>query len=483
MTVSLHLGDCLEILKTIEDGSKDAIVTDPPAGIAFMGKHWDTDKGGRDAWIAWLAEVMGEGLRVLKPGGHALVWSLPRTSHWTGMALEDAGFEVRDCLVHLFGSGFPKSLSIDKAIDKAAGAEREVIGMKPRNGGGRAAPSHEGWQRPWMQEDGARDKPFQVTAPATPDAQRWQGWGTALKPAAEYWWLCRKPLVGTVAGNVLAYGTGAINVDGCRIETTVGEPNARANKDGNPATKKTSYCGGWGNLGCSWEGHAGRWPANVVLSHTPECRQVGIKRIKGGGGAVYTHSLATNGYEGGWGDMGPTEYQRDADGMETVEVWECAPDCPAAMLDEMSGIRTSNSGKPFKRHNADNHDGYNCYGKYANNETVGYYGDTGGASRFYYCAKSSRRERDQGLPEGTRNTNPCVKPISLCRWLTKLICPQGGTVLDPFMGSGSIGCAAVLEGFSFVGIDQSAEDVEIAKARIAYWQGQAEQKVMQPALV
>ena len=159
-------GDCLEVLRGIDSCSIDACVTDPPAGIAFMGKAWDGSKGGRDQWIAWLASVMAEVLRALKPGGHAVVWALPRTSHWTGMALETAGFEIRDCLSHLFGSGFPKSLDVSKSIDRAAGAERDGVGDYGSS---------------------------LVTAPATDDAKRWDGWGTALKPAAEMWWLVRKP--------------------------------------------------------------------------------------------------------------------------------------------------------------------------------------------------------------------------------------------------------------------------------------------------
>lgn len=194
MINNIHQGDCLQILKTFESNSMDSLVADPPAGISFMSKSWDDDKGGRKQWIAWMAEVMTECLRVLKPGAHGLVWAIPRTSHWTATALEDAGFEVRDVVTHLFGSGFPKSMDISKAIDKAAGAEREVVGKYkyPDGSGDRAiidssdSASTYGTSRPGGSVN--------ITAPSTPEAKKWQGFGTALKPASEHWILVRKPI-------------------------------------------------------------------------------------------------------------------------------------------------------------------------------------------------------------------------------------------------------------------------------------------------
>jgi SAM-dependent methyltransferase len=170
------------------------VVTDPPSGIAFMGKDWDTDKGGRDAWVAWLASVLAECRRVLKPGGHALVWALPRTSGWTHRAIEDAGLDVRDCITHLFGSGFPKSLDVGKAIDRAADAEREVVGIDPYRAALFAKTQHGEYVSPngWS----AGNRSAAITAPATEDAARWDGWGTALKPSSEMWYLARKPLGG-----------------------------------------------------------------------------------------------------------------------------------------------------------------------------------------------------------------------------------------------------------------------------------------------
>lgn len=209
-------GDALEQLKTLPDECIDAVVTDPPAGIGFMGKEWDSPRGGRVPWIEWLTEILKEALRVLKPGGHALVWALPRTSHWTGTAIEQAGFEIRDCIQHLVGSGFPKSLNVSKAIDAAAGVERETVGSK-RLGGNACIPCKDkgGTYGVGVGTAPAQDVP--ITAPATDAAKQWDGWGTALKPGHECWWLARKPLNGTVAQNVCTHGTGGLNIAATRV--------------------------------------------------------------------------------------------------------------------------------------------------------------------------------------------------------------------------------------------------------------------------
>ncbi len=204
-------GDCAELLCRLPDDTFDSLITDPPAGISFMGKEWDSNKGGRDQWITWLSGVMREALRVCKPGAHGLVWALPRTSHWTMTALENAGWEIRDVVTHLFGTGFPKSRNISKDIDNLAGAERPVIGENPNH-------------RPVSGVEysgvyaGGNTGAATLTGPATPEARKWEGWGTALKPAAEYWILVRKPLSDTLARNVLALGTGAINIGEGRID-------------------------------------------------------------------------------------------------------------------------------------------------------------------------------------------------------------------------------------------------------------------------
>ena len=261
----LHHGDCLSILPTLEDCSVDAIVTDPPAGIAFMGKAWDRDKGGKAEWVAWMQSVATECLRVIKPGGHALVWAIPRTSHWTGDAWEEAGWQCRDKIYHVFGSGFPKSLDVSKAIDKMAGAEREVVGRGQYADRGRVNGNN--------QCSVGDSSASVITAPATPEAKQWAGWGTALKPAAEEWWLFRKPLEGTVAANVLKHGTGAINVDGCRVGTetrTYKGSGAQPHKL-NAHGKGDTGIGYMDGSGKDMEFTAtGRWPANFIHDGSDE---------------------------------------------------------------------------------------------------------------------------------------------------------------------------------------------------------------------
>ena len=238
--MTIHHGDCLQVMRGLPDASVDAVVTDPPYLIGFMGKGWDGADG-----IAGKPEVWREALRLLKPGGHLLAFGGTRTWHRLAVAIEDAGFEVRDSIAWLYGSGFPKSLDVSKAIDKAAGAEREVVGQRTTGiGTGKGTVQVMG--------DGTRD----ITAPATPEAQQWQGWGTALKPVFEPIVVARKPLTGTVAANVLEHGTGALNIDGCRIGTEVLPAQSRGvsrigtfeNADGNVTPERS-----------------GRWPANVVL--------------------------------------------------------------------------------------------------------------------------------------------------------------------------------------------------------------------------
>ena len=482
---AVECGDALAVLPTLPDACVEAVVTDPPAGISFMDREWDRDRGGRDAWIAWLASVMRECLRVLKPGGHALVWALPRTSHWTATACEDAGFEIRDRIAHLFGSGFPKSLSVGKAIDKAAGAEREVVGPHPSPASATAVrrAMGAGWQEAPM-----------LTAPATDDAKKWAGFGTALKPAVEDWWLCRKPLGDTVAGCVLAHGTGGLNIDGCRFRKEPDDVSGWS-KSGSHASENRAMSGGNSERAPKPDA-PGRWPANLVLSHAPGCVRVGTRKVKSGatgtGGGFRTDLVG--------GETKDTEESRTAwgtyngpDGTETVEAWDCAPGCPVAELDRQSGELVAN---PHPRHNAAHPA---TVAKGAGYEHIGHgHADTGGASRFFYCAKPSRAEREDGcaaLPArtgadacdreegsagldspragagrtaaGVRNFHPTVKSDDLMRWLVRLVTPPDGIILDPFAGSGSTGRAALLEGFRFLGIDRDPEYVAIANARIA----------------
>lgn len=452
--IDLRLGDSLEILPTLADNSVDAVVCDPPYELGFMGKAWD------NTVIAYNVDVWRECLRVLKPGGHLLAFGGSRTYHRLACAVEDAGFVIRDSIAVLieadthvkgfleslnqeqklaffqaiedsqvggflgwcFGSGFPKSLDVSKALDKAAGAEREVVGEM------RYGTSKQTWgiadggihdQRKIDEKTGLRHVP--QTLPATPAAQQWSGFGTALKPAHEPVVMARKPLIGTVADNVLAWGVGGINIDGCRVEANSKELYRKPTeyKDISPSV----------GMNCSKirgsvtdDYLKGRFPANLIH-----------------------------------------------DGSDEV----------------LAGFPVTTSGTAAIRKTAPGMFGLGGDGK-ANIE----YGDTGSAARFFYCAKASPGERNAGLDgfdkkqagsyEGrndgslgkvtySSNPHPTVKPISLMRYLCKLVTPPGGTVLDPFMGSGSCGIGAVLEGFGYIGIEKEAEYYPIAQARIEHW--------------
>ena len=412
MRTKLLHGDCLDLLRKMPDCSVDAVVTDPPYGLRFMGCKWDCSVPGVEVWA--------ECLRVLKPGGHLLAFAGTRTQHRMAVNIEDAGFEIRDMIAWVYGNGFPKNLDVSKAIDKRGGSiagfeqfRDEVRAAMKRNGVGRtqlqaalgnymlhhyltagsqpAVPNLRDYRiirdtvqlgsefdalfndeaerevvgqqkvhdlkenRPVAISAQGKDKTthkiIDITAPATEAAKQWQGWGTALKPALEPITVARKPLTGTVAENVLKHGTGGINIDGCRVTGNGSE--------------------------------LGRWPANLIH-----------------------------------------------DGSEEV----------AGLL--------------------------------------------GSSARFFYCPKASKSDRDEGCGDSLnmrvdahsqengmdtcprRNHHPTVKPTALMRYLCCLVTPSGGSILDPFMGSGSTGKAAVLEGFGFIGIECEAEYIEIARARI-----------------
>jgi site-specific DNA-methyltransferase (adenine-specific) len=407
--------DCLDHLRTMPDCSVDSLVTDPPGGISFMGRSWDSDKGGRDAWVAWMTEVMAECLRVLKPGAHGLVWALPRTSHWTATALEDAGFEIRDVITHHFGSGFPKSLDIGKAIDKAAGAEREVLETIPDRWTGSGSVLNFATDRPQS------SVPITGT-PATDAAKQWDGWGTALKPASEHWVLVRKPLSEkSVAANVLAHGTGGLNIDASRVQMSDadrevidgmgGYGNEGWVDTGTPAAFNTS-------VRTEARAHAkGRWPANLILSHG-DCNRV------------------------------------------------CEPGCPVAEMDAQSGV---SSDKPHRRNAPGTEVFLHTYngGMYADGTVKGY-ADSGGASRYFttfkYTPKAPTRERPVGA-DGTRHET--VKSLALMDWLIRLVTPPGGTVLDCFAGSGATAEAALLGGFGCVAIEAEASYIPLIEQRLA----------------
>ena len=429
----------------------------------------------------WHETWAHEALRVLKPGGHLLAAGIGRTHHRLMCAVEDAGFELRDCLYHIFGSGFPKSLSLSKAIDKAAGAKRKVTDEQrmmhtPTDGGNYDDDGYD-----W----GAKYQP--ITAPATDAAKQWDGWGTALKPAVEVWVLARKPLIGTVAQNVLTHGVGALNIDGCRVGT--GGDTVTFERSAGERSREQYRTGTTANAQLSGKG---RWPPNLLLSHAPGCRQVGTRRVAAGN--------SNQGVEHGSGD-GVTyltkkesgAHYADADGKEVVAAWICQPGCAVAELDRQSGERSSCG--TYKR--GAFAEGAWLHAKDAGTVQLGY-GDSGTASRFYpqfqYVPKASRGEREAGLerlpknPGGSNakgytedvargldrnrpvgNHHPTVKPIDLMRWLIRLVTPPGGLVLDPFCGSGSTGCAAMQERFRFIGLDLEPEYLRIAAARIRHW--------------
>lgn len=454
--VALYLGDCIEVMRALPEASVDAVVCDPPYGLEFMGKEWDApwkangfrraeneadvgrdDPFGRTSRTSpeyragrefqqWCEAWAREAYRVLKPGAHLLAFGGTRTHHRLVCGIEDAGFEIRDELDWMFGSGFPKSLDVSKAIDKQAGAEREVIGKREvtrdltRNGrtGDEA-----------ISPIAVVGATLDITAPATEDAQRWQGWGTALKPAHEPICLARKPLAGTVAANVLRHGTGALNIDGTRV--------------GNPEDKRAagsrSYQraepGGRGQAEYQLAPHdgLGRWPANVLLDEEAAAL---LDATAGERGAFAAASGATR-----------------------------------------TGESTSNSRGRFAGVDA----------------PAPFYADRGGPSRFYFTAKASRSEREAGLdelppalrtdgrpPEGPgadnprlrvserHNDHPTVKPIAVMRWLVRLITPPGGVVLDPFLGSGTTALAALDERMRFIGIDITERYLEIARYRVSH---------------
>ncbi len=436
MTWQILQGDCIKEMAKLEEASVDAVVCDPPAGIAFMGKSWDRDRGGRDRWVEWLTKAMVEALRCCKPGAHAFVWALPRTSHWTALALEEAGWEIRDRIAHHFGTGFPKSKNLGDGV------------------------------------------------------------GTALKPATEDWWLARKPFSGSTTANFVEYGTGGINVDGCRIEhQTVNGGNLAENPHLRESIKNSgSTFGADGELTQNPEG---RWPANVVLSHLEECEQVGTKIVKPSNGSGKA-SAKSGGLSGIFGEGSEEDMSGGQGGEEVVAAWDCAPGCPVAELDAQSGNRPGFSSGGVRKQEGDRV--AIGSGLHGNGDRSQLYGDSGGASRFFYCAKASRGERNAGLeefpaaksaddgygsiqypkldraaprenwqPHKTANHHPTVKSINFGRHLVRLVTPPGGVVLDHFAGSGSIGCSTVLEGFDFIGIEKDPEYVAITEARIAFW--------------
>jgi site-specific DNA-methyltransferase (adenine-specific) len=430
MTNTVIHGDCLEVLKGMADNSVDSIVTDPPYGLSFMGKKWDYDVPSEEIWR--------ECLRVLKDGGHLLAFAGTRTQHRMAVRIEDAGFEIRDMIAWVYGSGFPKSHNIGKAVDKLQGNEREVVGEK--RAGKTAMGQNSGWN--------AHEN--KTVMEATKGTSEWEGWGTALKPALEPITVARKPFKGAVAENVLKHGTGAINVDGCRVEVDPNDPNIiHTESRGGTATKFTGTAynngkaGGELGRGPTLQHPAGRWPANLIHDGSDEV--VGL-----------------------FPETKPSK-------------------------------STQHAGNPSSTK----------FGQIKTSARITAHEDNGGsAARFFYQAKASRAERNAGLegfevkdarvtgmqidpgmpmrmengvatgpkapPVKSANHHPTVKPIALMRYLVRLVTPPNGIVLDPFGGSGSTACGAVMEGMRFVTIEREADYIPIIEARVAHWTAEAE---------
>lgn len=464
--------DCLALLRSLPDCCIDSIVTDPPSGIGFMGKKWDSDKGGRKKWVAWLAKIMKEALRVLKPGGYALVWALPRTSHWTATAVEDAGFEIRDVLTHLFGQGMPKNQDASKAIDIKNGdkSKRPVVGsyMAGGNAGTSTAEKNGTYSVAAKNSEAVEIK---RTIGATEQSRAWDGWGTALRPAAENWILARKPMMGTLADNLIEHGTGAINIDANRIPRNYdAEPDWPESwrKSGHSAKPDAEKIAAPPGAGIDLH-PGGGWPANVVFSHDEGCGE------------------------------------------------ECASGCPVALLEEQSGELGKSCGVKRASVGFVLNNGLRGIGEKEDGAPLGY-GDTGSASRFFnvlrheadpffYQSKPSTAEREAGCEafalktagdlvdreegttgikngragagrsaeEGRHNNHPTLKSIALMRLLTRAVTRKGGVCLDLFTGSGTTGCACVIEGFRFIGaeLNDSKEEpfASIARARITHVAG------------
>jgi site-specific DNA-methyltransferase (adenine-specific) len=411
---TVHIGNNLDILPTLPDCSVDSIVTDPPYELGFMGKKWD------NTGIAYNTDLWRECLRVLKPGGHLLSFGGTRTWHRVAVAIEDAGFEVRDSIAWMYGSGFPKSLDVAKAIDKQSGYEGKVIGTESIDVGMQGGSMHAGRERRVEEREIKK---------LSPEAKQWEGWGTALKPAFEPIVVARKPLIGTVAENVLTYGTGGLNIDASRIGTGEGVVTFDRTK-----RKEEGNTYDLGTVTGVKESNQGRWPANVILDE-------------------YSAELL----------------DEQTEGKITQGHWANT---------KVSGYGEFGGGKSE----------YLGTGRKAED-------DIKGASRFFYVAKASKRDRNEGLEdlpeirtgamqataEGSmltgsgnerttarQNFHPTVKPTDLMRYLIKLVTPPNGIVLDPFTGSGSTGKAAILDGFRFIGIEMTEDYIPIIEGRLKH---------------
>jgi site-specific DNA-methyltransferase (adenine-specific) len=468
----LILGDNIESLKKLPDNSIDSVVTDGPYGLTFMNKKWDYDVPSIEFWK--------EVYRVLKPGGHALSFGGTRTYHRMVVNMEDAGFEIRDQIMWLYGSGFPKSHNIGKSVDKVEGNEREIVGKLENYQDKRGLNG---------QANVMENAKPRIDIDVTKGQSDWEGWGSALKPANEPICLARKPLSEkSIAENVLKWGTGGINVDGCRINylNDKDKEGAKWGSDENSG----SYFTGLESRGLknNLANNEGRFPANIILECI--CDEV----IKGESGERKPRKKVNDHNENsifGIGGVGIENYDYNDRGDIHTN-----PSCPCLLLDEQSGIVSQGHWPKGSTKG---------FGEFGGGESI--YEGVGpkdktksGASRFFYQAKVSKAERNMGLDEfdekqkiyfskksrmkeqGTeedkpstgmerftsiqKNNHPTVKPVALMTYLCRLITPPNGIVLDPFMGSGSTGISALLEGFRFCGMEQDSDYFKIAEARI-----------------
>lgn len=462
-------GDCLFVLGRVADASVDSCVCDPPYGLSqepdmvevltrwlagddythrgtgFMGKRWDSFVPGPAVWR--------ECYRVLRPGGFLLAFGGTRTYDLLATAVRLAGFEIRDSFHWLYGTGWNKAGYLSYQL------ERLLTRQLPD---GKRVYLSDG-------EEMALAPPFRH-----PQADSIWGWSSGLKPGHEPILVARKPLDGTVRDNLLTHGTGAYRVDACRVGNDVVSTRPRGPQHlASPSVRD------------SWSGHAntgprvGRLPSNVVLSHSLDCRRLGTVRVKAAQGK---RGKGSRNYVGTFqGDMRPVGYG-DAEGMEETAAWTCAEGCAVAEVGRQSGERPGASSNSHKsRRHGTRQDV--CYGNFGDTALSPGYADSGTAARFYpqlnfadlddvhpflYCAKASRAERDAGV--GFRgNLHVSVKPVALLRWLARLVTPPGGLVADPFAGSGSLGVAAVLEGFRYFGVELEADQVEVARRRIGHY--------------
>lgn len=525
---TLYNDDCLEIMKTFPDNHFTAICADPPYGLEFMGKSWDSfsnntnsalggqspankientpfkkrgkpiggwcekDRQANKNFQEWNETWAKEAIRICKPGAFMFIFGGTRTFHRLACGIEDAGWILRDTIMWVYGSGFPKGHDISKSIDKKFGKDRKIVGLRKHptlkdttkiEAQANAAHGNNEWKRAW-----------DLTAPASEEATLFEGYNVALKPAYEPILVCMKPLDGTFANTALKWGVGGLNIDGGRIST-----EEKLERKLGKTTESTS---GWKSMNRSEIAgkDGGRWPANLILQHSPDCVKIGTKKVKG---IVKSNGNAIVNVAHAGGNIplrrGTLIDRTDVDGNETIEDWKCSPSCPIALLNSQSGITKSGllkAGHPYGLG-----DGQRVYSPLSGVVKHDTHADEGGAARFflnlppfYYCSKASRKEREFGcedLPQsigggmsGTAdqtlltgsgnirnnkltNNHPTVKPLSLIKYLITLLkLPQTNLILDMFAGSGTLGVACEQLNLPYVLIEKETEYCDIIRARV-----------------